>query len=130
MIAVDAVRLLGQANPDFRVRYEGFAPGEGPELFSDEPVVIADAGAESAPVRYALIFQETVSAQNYEIQFAPGVLMVLPAMLNQAIPSELAEACLAAKVNCCRTVLFDGSGGLDFAFDAEDAAAEEEEDFD
>src|SRR5690606_13376361 len=108
VIAVDAVRLFGEANPDFKVKYEGFVAGEGPETLSGDLIVLTEADVWSAPGKYALIPVGNVSAKNYTVTLAPGVLTVLPATPSNLIPRVLQNGYFAAMVDFYRTILADG----------------------
>lgn len=98
--------------------------GDGPETLSGDLIVLTEADVWSAPGKYALIPVGNVSAKNYTVTLAPGVLTVLPASSSNMIPRVLQNGYFAALVDFYRTVLTDGSGGAsDSAQDDEDDAA-------
>ena len=95
---LDAQRPFGQENPVFVIGYEGFAPGEGPEVLRGSLTVVTEADVYSQPGEYPLILVGDVTAANYTITLVPGVLTVQPVALIQWIPEHLREAYLSSLV--------------------------------
>ena len=73
----DTSRLYGTENPEFRIVYEGFVNGEGPEVLTAEPVVATEATAETGVGTYAITLSGA-AADNYEIEYRLGQLTIEP----------------------------------------------------
>lgn len=77
VIADDATRLQGEANPAFTFHCSGFVNGEDESVFTSLPVLTTDADEQSAPGKYYI----TVSggcAPNYSLRYYSGILTVEP----------------------------------------------------
>lgn len=112
----DAHRRFGRPNPVFTILYMGFVPGEGPEVLSGELAVVTETHVASLPGKYALVLVGEVTAENYSITLAPGVLTVLPRAIIDLIPQAWREAYLAALVarnlgGTSLEITVDGAGG-------------------
>ncbi|PWR17531.1 MBG-2 domain-containing protein, partial [Zavarzinia compransoris] len=77
--ANDAERRIGEADPVFTARYDGFVGGEGTEVLLGDLVFSTAAEARSAPGAYA-IRPGGVAAANYDVSFVEGRLTVLEAL--------------------------------------------------
>lgn len=74
-IASDTTRQAGEANPAFRIRYEGFKNGETPEVLLVQPTASCEANEQSPEGEYA-IHVEGGEAENYEFYYIDGKLTV------------------------------------------------------
>jgi filamentous hemagglutinin family protein len=81
IVAEDARRTYGGADPDFRVRGEGFVLGEGLGDLGGNLVFASDAAAASPVGQYALRPSGLTSA-NYAIAFEAGAFTIEPAALR------------------------------------------------
>jgi hypothetical protein len=81
IVAEDARRTYGGADPAFGVRGEGFVLGQGLSDLGGTLVVVSGADAASPVGRYALT-PAGLASQNYAISFESGALTVDPAPLR------------------------------------------------
>lgn len=74
--AEDASRLVGDEDPDWRVRYDGLVNGEAGDDVVRELRIVTDAASDSPPGEYRIAIEDGV-ADNYLLQFEDGILTVL-----------------------------------------------------
>ena len=80
-------RAQGEENPTFSLIYEGFKNGEDESVLLTQPTVTTTADIYSPAGEYAI----TVSgaeAQNYEISYVNGTLVITPATGINAVRSN------------------------------------------
>jgi hypothetical protein len=75
IIASDAIRTVGQANPVFSGRYTGFVNGDTSSVLSGTLNFSTSASA-SSPVGSYSIVPSGLTSDNYAIVFAPGTLTI------------------------------------------------------
>ena len=78
IIAEDAARRVGERNPTFTARFDGFVLGEDASVLTGGLRFATEAGAEAGPGRYA-VTPSGLSGANYAITYADGLLTVRPA---------------------------------------------------
>lgn len=74
--ADDATRAVGQPNPQFTIRYEGFKNNETSDVLSELPVATCEATADS-PIGDYPIYVSGGKASNYTLSYVAGVLHVV-----------------------------------------------------
>ena len=75
VIAEDAVREPGKANPVFTLRYEGFKNGEDASVLNEKPVTTCVADETSAEGIYDIVVSGG-DADNYDLSYTNGKLTV------------------------------------------------------
>ncbi len=75
VIAEDAVRETGKANPEFTIRYEGFKNGEDASVLNEKPVATCVADETSAEGDYDIVVSGG-DADNYDLSYTNGKLTV------------------------------------------------------
>jgi filamentous hemagglutinin family protein len=78
VIADDASRAQGAANPPFTARFEGFVLGQGPSVL-DGTLGFATPATPASPAGSYTITPGGLTSANYAIAFLPGVLTVTDA---------------------------------------------------
>ena len=71
-------RKQGDDNPLFTLEYTGFKNGETETVLTKQPIVTCNANETSAPGEYAVMVSGA-EAQNYEINYVDGKLIVMDA---------------------------------------------------
>ncbi len=71
-------RKQGEDNPQFVLEYAGFKNGETETVLTKQPIVTCNANVSSAPGEYAVMVSGA-EAQNYEISYVDGKLIVMDA---------------------------------------------------
>ena len=93
VMANDATRLFGTANPSFTYTLMGFVTGDGSGVVSGSPSLTTAATTASAPGSYPIaVSQDSLSAVNYTFAFVDGTLTVVPAgilVLNPTVSGAL-----------------------------------------
>ncbi|HYF76054.1 MAG TPA: MBG domain-containing protein, partial [Symbiobacteriaceae bacterium] len=79
--ADDKSRVYGDPNPAFTVTYTGFVGGDTPAVLSGT-LSITTAATAASPVGTYAITPSGLTASNYTLVFAPGVLTVTPRPLS------------------------------------------------
>ena len=69
-------KLLGDENPEFTLKYEGFVLGEDESVLTIPPIVQTDATADSPAGTYDIVVYGA-EANNYDITCVNGVLTIL-----------------------------------------------------
>ena len=73
--AGEYAKYQGSENPEFKPTYEGFKNGETEDVLSKMPVVTTSAN-EDSPLGEYEVFITGAEAQNYEISYVAGTLIV------------------------------------------------------
>lgn len=101
IVADDATRPVGQANPAFTAKYSGLVLGQSPSVVSG--LTITTPATPASPAGTYPIVPSGASAPNYVIGYADGVLAVTsvaPAMPpSRAEPNQVACAACAVDLN-------------------------------
>ncbi len=84
VIAEDAVREAGKANPVFTLRYEGFKNGEDADVLNEKPVATCVADETSAEGTYDIVVSGG-DADNYDLSYTNGKLTVTKATGIEAV---------------------------------------------
>lgn len=77
----DANRLYGEINPSFNISYLGFIEGEDESIIVTKPKLVTEA-VENSPVGTYKIEVLNWNVDNYELEYAPGTLTIIPAPLS------------------------------------------------
>lgn len=77
VIADDATRQQGEANPPLTYHCSGFVNDEDESVFTERPVLTTDADEESTPGKYYIVVSEGY-APNYSLRYYSGILTVEP----------------------------------------------------
>lgn len=75
--AVDCTRYVGEENPEFELKYDGFKLDETPDVLETLPVATTTATADSPEGEYTITVSGGV-AQNYDFRYYKGTLKVVP----------------------------------------------------
>lgn len=86
--AVDTSRVQYQANPVFRLKYEGFVNGENKSVLTAEPSISCPATTDAVPGTYPIYLITTGSAVNYSIIPVNGTLTVTRGTTTAIIESQ------------------------------------------
>lgn len=79
VIAQDATRAYGAANPAFTYRISGYVNGDKPSVVKGEAVLSTTATPSSPPGKYPIIVSAgNLKAQNYRFILTNGVLTITP----------------------------------------------------
>lgn len=77
----DVSRIYGQNNPEFEISYMGFKNNEDESVLFRAPQVTTTA-TENSPTGQYSITASGASAQNYEIEYEPGILTITKNILK------------------------------------------------
>ena len=72
----DTIRLYGEENPLFEIRYEGFVRDDNATVLDELPQVRTSATVESDPGKYPVVLSGG-SAANYELVYVEGAKLVV-----------------------------------------------------
>ncbi len=108
-VAVDpASRLYGQADPQFTVSFDGFAPGHDPSLLGGELVFATNATTDSGAGSYTITasgLTAPTSGLVYQIEYVAGLFTVIPAPLTITVNDATK---IEGDANPVFTVRYDG----------------------
>jgi hypothetical protein len=86
----DESREYGDANPEFKIIYDGFVYGEGSNVLSNQAKASTVAITSSNIGKYPITISGA-TAQNYTFDYVPGVLTITPATLKAEVKSVSRE---------------------------------------
>lgn len=86
LTVLDAEKTFGQSDPAFKVSFDGFIDGDGPEDLSGGLVFARDAGEDAGTYE---ITASGLSSPRYEITYLPGTLFINPLIISvEALPAS------------------------------------------
>lgn len=87
VIAEDATRCEGEANPVFTIRYEGFRNDDNESAISEKPQATCSADFSSPEGVYEIVV-EGGDADNYEFSYTNGKLTITPSTAIEGVSAE------------------------------------------
>ncbi|MFP5379497.1 MAG: MBG domain-containing protein, partial [Vicinamibacteria bacterium] len=100
VVADDASRAVGEPDPAFTARVEGFVAGEDASVLTGALTFTTTATAASGPGTYPIV-PAGVSASNYAITFVPGTLTIVECLTAEPLKVARAGSTIPVKVRTC-----------------------------
>ena len=116
--ANDTTRLQYQPNPEFTYYYEGFVCDEDESVLDEKPIISCEAGFDSPPDTYPIIFDYCPVDKNYEITCScnpSGTLTVVSAEWYIGAPEY--DTTVIAKLTDGTLTITGNDNMMDFNFD-------------